>query len=138
MVIQKINEALSELYQRDPILIENKTNEPTIVAHLAEYLRPLFDGWSVDTGYNRDGRETKKDSESNRILPDLIIHLQTPDREQRNSPENNLVAAEAKGYWNTEDREKDAGKLRDMKSRYGYQYLFRIELGKDAGQLIEI
>lgn len=138
IVIQKMNEALGELYQREPVFIENKTNERTIVAHLAEYLRPLFDGWSVDTEYNRDGRETKRDSEGNQIFPDILIHHQTPDRAQRNSPENNLVAAEAKGYWNTEDRNKDVDKLLDMRKQYGYQYLFRVELGKDAGQLIEV
>ncbi|TSC75584.1 MAG: hypothetical protein G01um101430_426 [Parcubacteria group bacterium Gr01-1014_30] len=138
IVIQKLNQALNELYKRDFVLIENKTEEETIIAQLIAYLRPLFDSWNVDPEYNRDGRETKRDSAGNQIFPDILIHHRTPDREERYSPENNLATAEVKGYWNTEDRSKDTRKLLDMRKHYGYQYLFRIELGKDAGKLIEV
>ena len=138
MVTRKINQALSELYKHDRVLMENRTEEETISTHLAGYLKPLFDGWNVDTEYNRDGKETKKDSEDNHIFPDILIHHRIPDRVERASPENNLVAAEVKGYWNSENRDKDTGKLLDMRQRYGYQLLFRVELGKEAGQLIEV
>jgi len=138
IVIQNFNQALSELYKRDFVLIENKTEEETISAQLIAYLRPFFDGWNVDPEYNRDGRETKRDPAGNQIFPDILIHHRTPDREERYSPENNLAVAEVKGYWNAENRSKDTGKLLDIRKRYGYQYLFRIELGKDAGQLMEV
>jgi len=140
VIIQKINEALTALYEADGDLIRNKTNEETIVAHLVGYLRPIFfpDGWNIDAEYNRDGKDPKKDSSGNLIFPDIIIHNRTADRENRFSPTNNLVALEVKGYWNKENRDDDTQKLRDIGNRYGYQYLFRIELTKGAGQLMEV
>lgn len=137
-VIQKIRQALDELYVHDHVLIENKTEEETISAHLAGYMKSLFDGWNVDSEYNRDGRNTKRNSGGDRIFPDILIHLRTPDRKGRYSPENNLAVMEIKSYWNTEDRNKDTAKLRDMKKRYGYQHLFRIELKENEGELIPV
>jgi len=136
----KINAALSELYKRDKDLIANETEEETVSAHLVCYLKPHFDSWSVDPEYNRDGRATKKSSRGNRIFPDILIHNRTPNRKERYSPENNLVVVEVKGHWNKarKGREKDEDKLRNMRKRYGYQHLFRVELDKDVGKIIEV
>jgi hypothetical protein len=140
VIIRRMRDGLTTLYESEGELIRNRTNEETIVSHLVEYLRSSFvhDGWSVDTEYNRDGTETKHDSHGNRISPDIIIHRRTSEREKRCSPADNLVAIEVKGYWNREDRNIDAQKLRDMRKRYGYRYLFQVELKADAGELIEV
>lgn len=133
-----ISFALSELYSHDQDLIKNMVEEEDISAHLICLLKPLFDSWNVDIEYNRDGRNKKKNSVGSRILPDIIIHHRTPDREERYAPENNLAVIEVKGHWNTEDRNIDKAKLGDMKRRFGYQYLFRIELGPEYGEVIEV
>jgi hypothetical protein len=138
IIVQRITDALHLLYDREFILIKNKTHEETIATHLAGYLKAAFipDGWDVDAGYNRDGVDPKKDQDGNLILPDIIIHhrLSSPPRF---SPENNLVAIEIKGNWNPEKRTVDAQKLRDLGRRYGYQYIFQIELGERSGQIAE-
>src|SRR3989338_5979814 len=128
-VKSNIVSALSELYNYDFDLIKIKAEEESITAQLICYLKPRFNPWNVDVEYNRDGKNIKRDSEGNQIFPDIIIHHRTPGQEKRNSPENNLVAIEIKGYWNLKDRGLDKVKLIDMKNYYGYQYLFRIELG---------
>ncbi len=133
----EIHFALLELYKYEGDLIANRTDERTIAAHLACYLKPHFSEWRVDTEYNRDGIETKEDTQGNPIFPDIIIHHRTPQRELRYSPENNLIALEVKGYWNKKDRAIDRRKLIDIKKRFGYQYIFRIELDKNRGEIIE-
>ncbi|MDD5639202.1 MAG: hypothetical protein PHR47_00105 [Candidatus Pacebacteria bacterium] len=134
----KIEFALSELYTRDMDLIRNKAEEEAISAQLVCYLKPLFDSWNVDFEYNRDGWDKKENSIGVRILPDIIIHHRTPNREERFAPKNNLIAIEVKGHWNTQDRNLDEVKLVDIKKRYGYQYVFRIELGSECGEVIEV
>ena len=142
MTEEKINfyitQALGELYSFEPNLISIKAEEESITAHLMCYLKKYFTSWSVDVEYNRAGKHTKDDSRGKCIFPDIIIHHRTPNQEKKYSPENNLVAMEVKGYWNSKDRQIDKVKLIDMKMRYGYQYLFRIELGKQMGQLIPV
>lgn len=138
IVIHNIQDALNDLYLHEADLIINKTDERTIAAHLMHYLKPRFVEWSVDPEYNRDGKSTKENSFGNRIYPDIIIHHRTPNRDIVYSPENNLVVIELKGYWNKEDRSIDAAKLCDMKKKYGYQYLYRIELNVDDGIIIEV
>ena len=139
-IIRKIKEALLALYRVDGNLIANKANEATITTQLVGYLRQAFatDRWSVDFDYNRDGHDPKRDSDGRRIRPDIIIHHRTPDRTTRHSSTNNLIAMEVKGYWNKEDRGCDTRKLLDLGRHYGYRYLFRVELGHDEGELIEI
>lgn len=130
-----ITQALSELYARESDLIAIHAEEEAISAQLICYLKPYFTSWKVDVEYNRDGKDTKKNSTEGRIFPDIIIHHRTPNREEKYSPEHNLVVIEVKGHWNSEDRKSDEEKLKDMKKRYGYQYLFRIELDEEKGNL---
>lgn len=137
-IIDQIELALSDLYEYEFDLIEIRAEEEAISAQLICYLKPRFGSWNVDVEYNRDGKDPKENSDGVRIFPDIIIHRRTPDREERNSPENNLVAIEVKGYWNPKDRGLDREKLIAMKERYGYQYLFQIELKKEYGDLIKI
>jgi hypothetical protein len=140
IIIQRLDSAICQLYKQERVLIENRTNEETITNYLVGYLRLSFrlEGWDVDSVYNRDGKNPKKDSNNTIIIPDIVIHHRSPERRDRFSPENNLVVVEVKALWNKESREVDSTKLRDMKIRYGYKYSFRIELKENKGELIEI
>lgn len=134
----QIRIGLEELYKQEFSLIQVRAEEETIVTHLIHYLKEGFKLWSVDSEYNRDGKDTKLNSNGRKIFPDIVIHHRTPNRENRFSPENNLVAIEAKGYWNPQNRELDEAKLIDMKKHYGYQYLFRIEFNSKGADLIPV
>ena len=128
-----IEEACVALYAAQKDLVDVCAHERTIAAHLAEYLRPLFEGWNVDTEYNREGRKgDPKRDERGRLFPDIIIHT----RGQR--VESNLAAIEVKGHWNGEDRRVDEEKLRRIRAEYGYQYLFRLELNEEEASLISV
>jgi hypothetical protein len=52
----RIEEACRLLYAEHKLLVDTEANERGTVAHLAGYLRLLFDEWEVDTEYNRQGR----------------------------------------------------------------------------------
>lgn len=125
-----IRSALVKLYDNDIFLINNKTNERSIAACLACYLKAEFSDWDVDAEYNREGYDPKKDEHQNNINPDIIIH--------KRGTKNNLVAIEIKGYWNGEDRKKDEEKLKGLLRKQGYKYAFRIELEKGGSDLISI
>src|SRR5262249_15729701 len=114
-------------------LIDNEAHERTIGAYLAGYLRSLFPDWNVDPEYNREGadQQPKGDAEGN-LIPDIVIHT----RLVKLGP--NLVAIEMKGHWNDEDRAVDEQKLRRIRAEYGYQFLYRIELGPDEAALIPV
>jgi len=127
-----IEQACSSLYVENPILIKNRTHERTIVSHLANYLKPLFPDWNIDTDYNRDGDngKSKQSIDGELLLPDIIIH----NRGVEQGP--NLVAIQVKGFWNKEDRTKDEKDLRKLKAKYKYLFLYRLELNIDNFDLI--
>lgn len=130
-----INTACNLLYERERILIDNRTHERTIVARLCIYLSPLLgETWAVDCEYNREGKkgDSKRNESGALLYPDLIVHT----RGEIQGP--NLVAIQAKGYWNTEDRSKDENDLQQLHKKYNYKYLYRLEFGKQIHQLILI
>lgn len=132
-VRQLIGAACEFLYADHKDLVDFQTHERTIAAYLAEYLRQLFEGWDVDTEYNREGRKRDpKRDEAGRLFPDIIIHT----RGERLGA--NLAAIEVKGYWNVEDRAIDEKKLRRIAAEYGYQHLFRLELKEEDTSLISV
>lgn len=61
-IIKKLNDGLSSLYAVNGDLIKNKANEETIATHLTGCLELVFlaNGWRVNTRYNRDSSESKK------------------------------------------------------------------------------
>lgn len=95
----RIRQACDRLYFQDKWLISNKTHGRTIAAGIANYLAPLFDGWDVDSDYNREGIEgqPKRRAEERSgvrgklLIPDIIIHKRGPD-----GPD--LVAIQVKGF----------------------------------------
>jgi len=128
-----IKEACGRLYNSQKDLITAQAHERTIGAYMAEYLRPLFEGWQVDSEYNREGIEgRRKRDERGGMVPDIIIHK----RGQRLGA--NLAAIEIKGHWNREERAVDEEKLRRIRAEYGYQFVYRLELGPEAANLIRV
>ena len=134
----KLQQSLNELYAKEKDLIKNAVHERTIASKLACFAQVLFKDWKVDSEYNRSGQIAKRDLDGGLILPDIIIHHRTPDLLIQFDPDNNLVAIEIKGYWNGKSRSKDEQKLRDIKTLFGYQYLFRIELNKENAKIIQV
>ncbi len=126
----KIEASLSKLYIKDKILIDNKTNERAICAHLLCYLKNEFLQWDVDTDYNREQGDVKRNIDRNIIVPDIIIH-------RRDSREN-LVAIEAKGHWNDESRENDYVKLHGLLFKQKYKYAFMIEFEAQSWEINEV
>lgn len=133
---KNVNDACTELYAEQKALIDEEANERDIVSFLAPKLRVKFPGWDIDTDYNREGeyreherRDTKTDLNKNPLLPDIIVHKRGPD-----GP--NLVAVEVKGYWNKEKRSEDEDSLRRLRAKHGYEFLYRLELGRDLHELI--
>jgi len=131
-----INKASYTLYKKHKNLIDEAAHEDMIVADvIAPYLRSHIEGYSVSTGYNREGpldnRQTKTGLDEKPILPDIIIHKFGP-----NGP--NIAAVEVKGWWNKEDREEDESSLRNLGAKHGYRYLYRLELGKNKHELIPV
>jgi hypothetical protein len=132
-------EACRILYHDNQKYIDEEANEESIVPFMTPYLKSQFKGYDVVNGYNREGpikndgskRDPKRDIEGNCIYPDIIVHQYGPEGE-------NLVAIEVKGYWNTEPRSHDEKKLRGLHSKQGYKFIYRIELGKDMAELIEV
>jgi hypothetical protein len=132
----RIKNACDYLYAKGRRLIEEKAHERTIVANfLVPPLAKLFPDWDVYPEYNREGkiedREAKTDDEGNRLFPDIIIHKHGPD-----GP--NLAVVQVKGHWNRETRKKDEDDLKAMQKKHGYQFLYRLELGRDSYQLISV
>lgn len=130
-----INDACNELYKSRRYLIDENAHEIDIAGHLAEILRVMLPEWNVDTDYNREGplesRTSKTDLNGNKLKPDIIIHKRGPNGE-------NLVAIEIKGYWNKEPREIDEDKLKRIKEKHHYRFLYRIELERNGFSLIPV
>lgn len=132
---KRISDCCSGLYTSAKHLLDERANERDIAGRLAESLRPFFPGFDVDVEYNREGkignRVPKTDNDGNLLLPDIVVHQHGPLGD-------NLVAIEVKGHWNKEPREIDEDKLRRLRAKHGYQYLYRLELGREQATLIPV
>lgn len=132
----KLNNALSELFKNDRILIKNNINERTISHRLAIYLQKEFQDYDVDCEYNRHCSEIKTieiprdkdgneiiiswdDSEQKTIFPDIIVH-------KRNNDMNNLVVIEIKKSTNFVDKSYDENKLKSFTRNNSYNYKYGI------------
>jgi len=149
----KLNNALSELFKKDKILIKNNINERTISHRLAIYLQKEFQDYDVDCEYNRRGSEIKiieipkgkdgneikiswDDLEQKTVFPDIIVH-------KRNNDRNNLVVIELKKSTNFVNKSYDEKKLKSFtrKDSYNYKYGFFIFIDidyPDSGSYFEI
>lgn len=134
--VEKImNDACETFYRNSKNLIDEKAHERTIVAEMLPYLREHFPHYTVLSEYNREGaideRQSKRDLDGNLLIPDIIVHEFGPNG-------RNLVAIEVKGHWNDEPREIDDAKLRSIQLKHGYEFLYRIELGKHKANIIAV
>ena len=130
---KKIEMATKKFYDsKDKELIDKKAHEITIASKISFYIQEYFcdDSLSVDIEYNRDGIHTKEVN-GKKIFPDIIVHKREPG-----GP--NIAAIAVKGFWNNECRLKDESRLKALKQKYHYEHIFRIELKKNSGEVIEI
>ena len=130
-----LGNACNFLYSRHKNLIDERAHERTIVSFMVPNLQSSFPEFTVINDYNREGdleeRKTKSDLEGNPFIPDLIVHEYGPQG-------RNLLAVEVKGYWNRESREIDKDKLRKLRLKHHYEFTYRIELGRDTANVIEV
>lgn len=151
---QLIDNALTEFYSNDGVLLEYDTEDKAV----AERCMVFRIGWymlnrmkcikklrwaDLDCEYNRNFCDPKymyvMDTASNKykkknIVPDLLIH-------QRRSNENNLLVIEfKKGDPEPDDRNKDIQKLAyftDPGMEYTYSYGLYIELHRN-GAIVQV
>lgn len=89
----KLSSALARLLSQDAFLLEHEAHERSVAHKLAEYLQQEFGhSRNVDCEYDLHGRELKRldgllgevsecaeQRATNRILPDIIVHVRDTD-----------------------------------------------------------
>ena len=119
---KKVHIAIGVLFKNDAFLLENEVHERSIAHKLAEYLQDEFPDWHVDCEYNRKGRDGKilkgihecfEQRKTDRIFPDIIVHIRNTDK--------NLLVIEIKPNVNSDAC--DVKKLELLtKPDNGYEY----------------
>ncbi|MBR0830593.1 hypothetical protein JQ596_34305 [Bradyrhizobium manausense] len=114
--LNKVVEALRELYAHETFLFEKAVGERALTHRFAVYLEKQFSGWSVDCNYDRLGERTlhlphgtiisTDDHLGKSIYPDVAVH-------QREIP-NNLLVIEVRNATNHTPLEHDQHKLRAL------------------------
>jgi len=133
-ILDKVEEALNKLYEKDQYLIHSEKNnhvsERSITHKLGAYLTPLFEEYDVDCEYNRFGYEGKfVEKLKQDVIPDIIIH--------KRGEVNNFIAVEIKTWWNKYKRSSDIDKLTELtRGKYHYKYGFSIVINKNRGLVI--
>ena len=118
----KVEKALKLLHEKDNFLLEVNASERSITCKLASYLQEEFEGYDVDSEYNRQGPNSDPKTvninySKRRVYPDIIIH-------HRLDSENNLLAIEVKKSINpaTKKAGDDLNKLVAYKNDLDYKY----------------
>lgn len=131
-VLNNINSALDFFYEKDIELLELGIQERAISHKFACYLQKYFEKYDVDCEYDKDGSNTKIlngisecsiDRNTDRILPDIIIH--------KRKSGNNFIVFEIKSKQGA--TECDIKKLELMTKNDGqfkYSYGFFIKFDK--------
>lgn len=133
-ILDKVEEALNKLYEKDQYLIHSEKNnhvsERSITHKLGAYFTPLFEEYDVDCEYNRFGYEGKfVEKLKQDVIPDIIIH--------KRGEVNNFIAVEIKTWWNKYKRSSDIDKLTELtRGKYHYKYGFSIVINKNRGLVI--
>lgn len=149
-IIKIIEHSLNKMYVTEEFILKNDINERCLVTVFRDYLlkEESFNGYSVDTEYNRKGDATKnmlvlfnkykenlqdsmpltltqynalcKNGWLNKLInPDLIIH--------ERGEQKNLIVFEFKKSTSTCDTRFDDIKLKYFKNSYGYKFAFFIQ-----------
>jgi hypothetical protein len=135
-VREKVVSALTDLIERDGMLLQNDVNERAITHKLGSYVQMRFRRWNVDCEYNRNhddakrlnlnpGRVMTNDTQGQTVFPDVIVH-------KRNTNAN-LLVIEVKKSTNPNDDDHDVQKLRAFKSQLGYSYAVFVRLATGQG-----
>jgi hypothetical protein len=111
--LNRLINALGELYRRETWLLEKDLGERSLTHRLAVYVETQFPGWEVDCDYDRLGERTLRlplgtivstdDHFGKSVYPDIVVH-------QREIP-NNLLAVELRKANNHQPPEHDQHKL---------------------------
>lgn len=113
-IIEKVHEAIKELYEKDVFLIKNKMNEVTICGRLAMYLQKKFEnfkGFYVDIEYYRlKVPMDQADLRNDRIRCDILLH----SRDSYDRRVDNLLAIEVKLEQNTDNGDSDKKRLEEF------------------------
>ena len=135
-----VEHALEDLYEKDDYLIKNDTSERNIVFHFGRYFinyiekKDSFNKFNVDCEYNRDifdenmNKKINCKGEVRGMIPDLILH-------ERGTNDNNILAIEFKKYSNNDKEgiKNDYLKLEaltDNTMHFKYKLGLFIRLGK--------
>lgn len=128
-----LREALNYIYSEKKLLIDNETHERTIVAEIKARIESRLSEFDVNVEYNREGKDGNiKMVAGRRIIPDLIIHKMG----EISGP--NFAAIQFKGHWNLENRSKDENDLRELRDKFTYQFLYRVEFLADRYEIIPL
>ncbi len=135
-ILDKVEEALDKLYEKDQYLIHSGGNnhvsesKGASITHIGAYLTSLFEAYDVDCEYNRFGCEGKfVEKLKQNVIPDIIIH--------KRGEVNNFVAIEIKTWWNKHKRSSDIDKLTELtRGKYHYKYGFSIVINKNRDLVI--
>ncbi|PCJ39716.1 MAG: hypothetical protein COA81_09965 [Alphaproteobacteria bacterium] len=117
-----LKDAIAEFYEKERELLKHKGIEQAMVFRIGIYLNELLKktslkDHSLDCEYNKKGKDPKTEiDDGTAIRPDMLIHKRGSGRD------NNILAIEFKGWWNT-NRSKDIEKLKNLtKPNGGYKY----------------
>lgn len=135
-VKEAVTSAIGTLKKESPELDFGNIHERSTAHRLAVHLEPHFNTWNVDCEYDRNEQLQKKLNgiedcrsrrETNRILPDIIIH-----HRQARGREHNLLVIELKK--NAQEDACDRKKLELLTEPSGqYQYQLGLYVHIDGG-----
>ncbi|MFM9847078.1 MAG: hypothetical protein ACKVP3_07950 [Hyphomicrobiaceae bacterium] len=114
---------------RDKALADIDPGEPAIVGRLRDLVRDKYEGWSIDTEWDRYEQFTKRldyelSGKGRRIIPDLIVHIM--------GRKENLLVVEVKKAAN-KNYDGDIWKLKGMTEVAGkYAYSVGLHLVLDV------
>lgn len=140
LIERALNEALSELLEKDAYILRSDINERTISHRLAGYLEPYFSGWNVDCEYNRNHNDPKRldiprrsvpndDTQARTVFPDIIVH--------RRDTDENLLVIEMKKTTSRETDDFDLCKLNAFKEQLGYKYAVFVKVRTNTTPTVE-
>jgi hypothetical protein len=134
----KVDQAITQLLEKDYYLLQIDANERAISHRLGLYLQLLFEDWHVDCEYNRNLDNSKRlktyktffnadqrvwnilETDPITVFPDIIVH----ERGTR----NNLLIIEIKKTTSQVCSKFDYCKLREFKYQYGYIHALFLKL----------
>lgn len=134
-----VQDALTELIEQQPELLDFDVTERTISHHLANGIRRRVPAdLHVDIEYNRRGADPKRlglrgrkadddDLRAVTVFPDIVVH-------KRGTDERNMLVLELKKPGGS--LEYDAEKLRAFRGELNYQHAGHVVIGLDADEVV--